>query len=225
VNNLLEVDRLTVRRSRKPILHSITLSLDANAGIVGLFGENGAGKTTLLQAAAGLITHQEGSIRASDGRVPVLLPDRPYLYDFLRVGECPQVLAGYFSDFAADIAEDIIAELDLKSSKRVGQLSKGMAEQLSLGMMLARRARVYLFDEPLAAVDPVTRDTLLELIRRYRPRDSVMVISTHLIAGLESLFDEFVILHQGRILLHEKTDALRAKDTLEDTVKEAMRNA
>ena len=107
-----------------------SLTLTEESGVVGLFGQNGAGKTTLLKAVAGLIDHHGGDIRTRNGRAPAFLPDRPYLYEFLRVDETPR--------------------------------------------LLARRAEVYLFDEPPAAVDPVTRDVVLSLIQRHRPEGSAV---------------------------------------------------
>lgn len=223
--DLLTLDRLVVRRGRKFSLAPTSLTLTEESGIVGLFGQNGAGKTTLLKAVAGMVDHHEGDIRTRNGRVPAFLPDRPYLYEFLRVDETPRLLARYYDDYSVEIADEIIDDLGLDRSKRVGHLSKGMSEQLSLGLMLARRAEVYLFDEPLAAVDPVTRDVVLSLIQRHRPEGSAVVISTHLIAGLESLFDEFAILHEGRLLLHEPVDTLMRDGGLEETFKKVVRGA
>src|SRR5690606_509777 len=98
-------------------------------------------------------------------------------------------------------------------------------EQLSLGMMLARRSSLYLFDEPLAAVDPVTRDLVLELIKRHKPKDAAVIISTHLISGLEDLFDECLVLHNGELLMHQKVDSLQAEGGLEESFKKVIRNA
>jgi ABC superfamily ATP binding cassette transporter, ABC protein len=107
----------------------------------------------------------------------------------------------------------------------VGDLSKGMEEQLNLGMALARRSSVYLFDEPLAAVDPVTRDRMLDLIEQHKPDNALVIISTHLIAGLESLFDECVVLHDGRVLLRLRVSDMPEGRGLEERIKEAMLHA
>lgn len=225
MDELIELDRLVVRRGVKFSLSPVSLTLTKKSGIVGLFGQNGAGKTTLLKATAGLIRHQEGRILTKNGRPPVFLPDEPYLYEFLRVGEAPELLSRYYGDFSIETAEEIISDLGLDRSKRVSHLSKGMSEQLSLGLMLARRSDVYLFDEPLAAVDPATRDIVLSLIQRHRPPHSVVVISTHLIAGLEALFDECIMLHEGRVLLHEPVRELVQDGGLEETFKKVVRSA
>lgn len=221
---ILELEDLVVSRGRTFRLAPLTARFD-RPDVVGLFGHNGAGKTTLLKALAGLLPIRSGCARVRGSAPPTLLPDSPFLYTFLRVGSVPDVLGDYFEDFDRDRARSIIDSLSLDTSKKVGDLSKGMEEQLNLGMTLARRSSVYLLDEPLAAVDPVTRDRMLDLIRQHKPADALLVVSTHLIAGLEPLFDECVVLHDGRMLLRVRTSETASGKDLESRVKEAMLRA
>ncbi|RJF43864.1 ABC transporter ATP-binding protein [Actinomyces sp. 2119] len=221
---LLELEDLVVSRGRRFRLAPLTIRFDT-PGVVGLFGHNGAGKTTLLKALAGLLPLRSGSVKTPGAALPTLLPDSPFLYTFLRVGSVPDVLGDYFEDFDRDRARSIINSLSLDTSKKVGDLSKGMEEQLNLGMTLARRSSVYLLDEPLAAVDPVTRDRMLELIGQHRPADALIIVSTHLIAGLEPLFDECVVLHDGRMLLRTQASQASSGQSLEARIKEAMQRA
>lgn len=224
MDTLLELEDLIVSRGRRFSLAPLTIRFD-RPDIVGLFGHNGAGKTTLLKALAGLLPIQSGSVMLCDATTPTLLPDAPFIYRFLKVGLVPDILADYFDDFDIDRGRSIINDLSLDKSKKVSDLSKGMEEQLNLGMTLARRSSVYLFDEPLAAVDPVTRDRMLDLIRRHKPDKALLIISTHLIAGLESLFDECVVLHNGRMLLRLRVSDIAPGQSLETKIKEAMLNA
>ncbi|WP_366180970.1 ATP-binding cassette domain-containing protein [Actinomyces timonensis] len=224
MNSLLELEELVVARGRKFSLAPLTVRF-TNPTIVGLFGHNGSGKTTLLRSLAGLLPPKSGFFRFRGTASPTFLPDTPFIYKFLRVGSVPEVLSGYFDDFDTSRARSIIDDLALDTSKKVGDLSKGMEEQLNLGMALARRSSVYLFDEPLAAVDPVTRDRMLELILRHKPDDALLIISTHLIAGLESLFEECVVLHDGRLLLRLQVSEMTPGDSLESSIKEAMTRA
>ena len=224
MNTLLELEDLVVSRGRRFSLAPLTIRFD-RPDIVGLFGHNGAGKTTLLKALAGLLPIQSGTVKLSEAATPTLLPDTPFIYKFLKVGSVPNVLADYFNDFDLERGRSIINELSLDKSKKVSDLSKGMEEQLNLGMTLARRSSVYLFDEPLAAVDPVTRDRMVNLIKLHKPKDALLIISTHLIAGLESLFDECVVLHNGRMLLRLRASDISPGQSLEIKIKEAMLNA
>lgn len=224
MDTILELNDFEVSRGGKFSLSPISIKFN-DPSIVGLFGHNGAGKTTLLKALSGLLPLQSGEFHTKDLLSPVFLPDTPFIYKFLKVGSVPDVLAKYFSDFDATLGKSIINDLSLDVTKKVGDLSKGMEEQLNLGMTLARRSSVYLFDEPLAAVDPVTRDHMLALIKRYKPNDALLIISTHLIAGLESLFDECLVLHNGKILLKISVSDLISNQSLESRIKEAMINA
>lgn len=221
---ILELDQLVASRGKSFSLAPISMSFE-QPEIIGLFGHNGAGKTTLLKALAGLLPIRSGRVRSAGGRRPTFLPDSPYIYRFLTVESVPTVLSAYFDDFDLALGSSIVKDLGLDSSKRVSQLSKGMEEQLNLGMTLARRSSIYLFDEPLAAVDPVTRDRMLDLIRKHKPEDALLIISTHLIAGLESLFDECVVLHEGRILERARASDFSDGRNLEHAIKEAMLRA
>ena len=225
MENILELRRVSKSFPGSSFrLEDISFSLPYGA-VLGFVGENGAGKTTLLKALAGLLPIQSGSVKLRDATIPTLLPDAPFIYKFLKVGSVPNVLADYFEDFDLERGRSIINDLSLDKSKKVSDLSKGMEEQLNLGMTLARRSSVYLFDEPLAAVDPVTRDRMLDLIKLHKPDDALLIISTHLIAGLESLFDECVVLHNGRVLLQLQASDISPGQSLEIKIKEAMLNA
>ncbi|MBF0846547.1 ABC transporter ATP-binding protein, partial [Streptococcus danieliae] len=67
----------------------------------------------------------------------------------------------------------------------------------------------YLFDEPLAAVDPLTRDTMIYLIENLRKANSLAIISTHIVSDMEKIFDEVIFINDGKILLYEETEKLR----------------
>lgn len=222
MSEVLGVSGLVVRRGSFT-LSPISFSLDATSGIVGLFGQNGAGKTTLLRGLAGLSPLAAGQMRRRPGRArPVFLPDSPYLYGFLRVEECVDLMVRYFCDFSAQRATALIDELGLDPRKRVSSLSKGMSEQLSIALMLARENDVYLFDEPLAAVDPVTRDALIGIIRSHMPPGAVALLSTHLIFGLQDLFDSYMVIRDGALVRMGQVSDAAERQNLENMVKEAI---
>ncbi|MCD4557439.1 ATP-binding cassette domain-containing protein [Schaalia sp. lx-100] len=223
MTEVLGASGLVVRRGSFS-LTPISFSLDENSGIVGLFGQNGAGKTTLLRALAGLAPITSGTVRRrhTQARRPVFLPDSPYLYGFLRVQECVDLMARYFSDFSRQRAITLIDELELDKRKPVNALSKGMGEQLSIALMLARDNDVYLFDEPLAAVDPVTRDVLVQIIWANIPPNAVALLSTHLIFGLQDLFDSYMVIHDGALVRTEQISTAHERENLESIVKEAI---
>jgi ABC-2 type transport system ATP-binding protein len=220
MNNILTFEDVTVRLGRRLALNGLSLSIKDRGNIVGLFGQNGAGKSTMMRVACGVINRYQGQVQLSS-RVGYL-PDSSFLYNFLTVGQSISMASSVFSDFDATIAERILASLGMNDSMRIGAASKGMLEQLHLGLVLARRCGLYIFDEPLAAVDPLTRDTMIGLIREYRQPHSTAIISTHLIGGLEDLFDEAIVIQDGKRILHENIRTSNNSGGLESRIKEVM---
>ena len=218
----LRCEGLTVRFGKKTVLDSIDLTIEDRGRVVGLFGQNGAGKSTLMRVICGLVGRYSGTMERAAGDVGYL-PDTPFLYGFMRLEECIRTAQALFDDFDASVARAVFEELRLSLTTKIREASKGMSEQIHLGLILARRCPLYVFDEPLAAVDPLTRETLIALIRQFRAPGSTVIISTHLIGGLEELFDEAVVIHDGRIVLHDDVDDITSFGGLEHRVKEAIR--
>ncbi len=219
----LRVEHLSVTLGRRQVLDDVSFATAARGQVVGLFGANGAGKSTLMRCLVGLIGRCSGTITLPAGPVSYM-PDRPYLYGFLRVSECLDLFASRYRDFSVARADDIVDRLGIDRTRRVNELSKGMSEQLHLALTFSRAASLYVLDEPLAAVDPYTRDVLLGIIQEVRGDGSVTVISTHIIDEVEQLFDEVVMISDGRLLLHDRVADVRARSglSLQDTFKKEM---
>lgn len=217
---LVSISGLTVRFGRRTALDAVDLTLSDGAGVIGLFGRNGAGKSTLIRVICGLINRHGGTV-TRNGRI-AYLPDAPMWYPRLRLSACIALGARLWPDFDVDRAHALLEKLRLNESLRVRELSKGMSEQVHIALTLARRCSLYVFDEPLAAVDPLTRDRVIDLIRSERQPGSTVLISTHLIAGLEALFDTAVVIDAGRVLLHTETSAIASQGSLEAQIKEVL---
>lgn len=92
---------------------------------------------------------------------------------------------------------------------RLKTLSKGNKEKVSLILVMSRSAKLYVLDEPIAGVDPATRDYIIStIIGNYNPEASV-IISTHLISDIEQVLDEVIFINNGNIVLHKSVDAIR----------------
>lgn len=210
-----------------PVLHGVELNLRPGK-IVGLLGPNGSGKTTLIKLIAGLLTPSGGEIFV-DGKkigaetkaVVAYLPDRNSLPTRATVGEIAYIFQTMFADFDPALALKLLNDLRIDLNTRLCNLSKGNREKVQLIMIMSRRARLYLLDEPIAGVDPAARDYILETIIKTYDREATIVISTHLIADVESVLDEFVFLKNGNILRHEDVAEFREKEAI--TVDEAFR--
>lgn len=214
---------ISVGYGRHRVIDRLALEVPLNGCVVGLFGPNGAGKTTLIRALAGIINSYSGRIAFPEGVRPAYLPDFPFLYPFLSIRQAIGLFDSMFADFDPDVAGRLFDHLGLSDRLTIGECSKGMGEQVHLSLMLARRTGLYLFDEPLAAVDPLTRDQVIQLIQEFRAPSSTAIISTHLIAGLEGLFDDVMVMYDGKILAYDTTENLGRGKGLEEAFKEMVR--
>ncbi|MBP5289058.1 MAG: ABC transporter ATP-binding protein [Clostridia bacterium] len=172
--------------------------------ILGLLGPNGCGKTTLIKMISGLLPVTSGSIRI-DGRLPgpdsagiiSYLPERPYFDPVMKASELLDYFSDFYPDFHRDTAERLLSDLKIDPKSRMKTLSKGNREKVQLALVMSRQARLYLLDEPIAGVDPASRDYILETIVGQYNRGASVVISTHLIRDVETILDEFVFMGYG----------------------------
>ena len=213
----IEIHGLVKAYGAKRALDGLDLTLPYGR-IVGLLGENGCGKTTLLQVLAGVLADYEGDVRIA-GHEPgprskahvSFLPDASFLSDAARVRDCIRLYDDCFDDFDAAKAHELIGFFGLDESMRLREMSKGMREKVQISLAMARRARVYLLDEPISGVDPAARDLILQGVLRSLSEDSLLVISTHLIHDLEPILDGVVMMRHGRVVLAGEVDDLRAE--------------
>lgn len=212
---VLKATGLTKRYHRTPALDDLNLELPSGK-IIGLLGPNGSGKTTFMKMAAGLLTPTAGEMTICGEQIgPKSKALVSYLPDRTCFGKGRKVtqLLDFFEDFYADFdrvrAEQMLAALGIDSSVRFGTLSKGTQEKVQLVLTMSRRARLYLLDEPIGGVDPAARDYILNtIINNYDPSATVL-ISTHLISDVERVLDEFLFLHQGRVIRKGEADTVR----------------
>lgn len=187
--------------------------------IIGLLGPNGSGKTTLIKLAAGLLTPTAGSIEIAgmtpgkeSKKIVSYLPDADYLPDWMELRELSHMFEDFYEDFDKEKAEAMFAALSLDPKAKLKSLSKGNREKTQLILAMSRRAQLYLLDEPIGGVDPAARDYILHTIISNYSENGTVLISTHLIADVESVLDEVVFIQQGKILLHANADELRERE-------------
>ena len=213
----LECRDLTKRFGSVQALGGVTLNI-APGRVVGLLGPNGSGKTTLIKLANGLLTPSSGEVRicgALPGKetkaVVSYLPDRPCLPEWMSAEELMDYFADFFEDFDRSRAADMMARLKLNPHMKYGQMSKGTREKVQLILVMSRRARLYLLDEPIGGVDPATRDYILDTIIRNYDENASVIISTHLISDVENVLDDVIFLREGRVTLQASVDDIRAQ--------------
>ena len=212
---ILSCENLTKRYGAVTALDGVNLNIEPGR-IVGLLGPNGSGKTTLIKIANGLLTPTEGRILIG-GMAPGVetkklvsyLPERTYLANWMNVKQLLNYFEDFYEDFDRERAATMLSHLNIPETQRIRQMSKGTREKVQLILVMSRRARLYLLDEPIGGVDPAARDYILNtIIGNYDPQAAV-VISTHLIADVEPLLDEVIFIQNGHILRHTPVDQIR----------------
>lgn len=212
---ILECRDLSKRFGAVQALDEVNLKIQPGR-VIGLLGPNGSGKTTLLKLANGLLTPTSGEILI-DGLAPgnesrsivSYLPDKPYLAEWMNVRQLLDFFEDFYNDFDRDKAMEMLLRLNIDDSMRIKEMSKGTREKAQLILVMSRKARLYLLDEPIGGVDPATRDYILDtIIRNYNP-EAAVVISTHLIADVEQVLDDVVFINQGKIVLESSVDEIR----------------
>ena len=212
---ILSCENLTKQYGAVTALDGVNLNIEPGR-IVGLLGPNGSGKTTLIKIANGLLTPTSGRILINGMEPGVetkklvsFLPERTYLANWMSVKQLLNYFQDFYEDFDRERAATMLAHLNIPETQRIRQMSKDTREKVQLILVMSRRARLYLLDEPIGGVDPAARDYILNtIIGNYDPQAAV-VISTHLIADVEPLLDEVVFIQNGHILRHTPVDQIR----------------
>ena len=211
----IEISNLTKNFGALTALDDVTVSLEQGQ-IVGLLGPNGSGKTTLIKILNGLLQPTSGSVKINGSapgvetkKVVAYLPDRNALAELLTESQLMDIYEDFFEDFDRLKAEAMIDDLGINRKQTMKKMSKGTKEKLQLCLVMARQAEVYLLDEPIGGVDPATRDYILRTIISNYNENAVVLISTHLIADVESVLDDVVFIKEGRVVLHKAADEIR----------------
>jgi ABC-2 type transport system ATP-binding protein len=221
---MIEIQNLNFGFKGK-ILDDINLTVQNEGQVIALFGPNGAGKTTILNVLANYYQKKTGTIE-TDNKF-FFLPDEPYLPEDWTITKCLASFNQLYDTFNEARARKMLDSLKLDFNKEIAEYSKGMKEQLHTVLALAQDVDTYLFDEPLAGVDPLTRERLLSFIMHDRKPGSTIIISTHLISDVSDIFDEVMFLDEGKIILHDSVNRLldEYNDTLENVYKKVMLHA
>lgn len=213
---VLECKDLTKSYGSTLALDHLNLTFEPGR-IIGLLGPNGSGKTTLLKLINGLLQPTSGQVYI-DGKLPgpqtkalvSYLPDRTYLSDWMKVKEIFSFFKSFYADFDQARAYDMLHNLDIDENARLKTLSKGNKEKVQLILVMARKARLYLLDEPIGGVDPAARDYILKTIISNYDEEATLLISTHLIQDVEQIFDEIIFLNKGKAVLQGAVDDIRS---------------
>lgn len=213
---------LTVKNIKK-IYGDFTLncSLEVRSGcITGLIGQNGAGKSTTFKAILNLIHPDGGEITlfgknasaltaADKQRLGVALSNSGFSGS-LTISDIAHILGAMYKKYNNGEFISQCRKFELPLDKKISDFSTGMKAKLKILVALSHSADFLILDEPTVGLDVVARDELLDLLRAYMEKDDSrsILISSHIASDLEGLCDDFYMIHEGQIVLHEEIDLL-----------------
>jgi ABC-2 type transport system ATP-binding protein len=228
---MIEIKNVTKTYDGKPALINVNLSLQTGK-IIGLLGPNGSGKTTLIKILNGLLRDYKGEVLIDGNPVNEIskslvsyLPDRNYLPNWTNAEGAIKIFKDLYQDFDEAKMRSLFAKLNLDPKQPLKKMSKGMKEKFQLALVMSRNAKIYILDEPIGGVDPAARELILKTILENYAPESLVLISTHLIADIEQIFDSVIFLKEGQVVLFDDVDTIRQTQgkSIEEYFKEVFR--
>ncbi len=231
MSELLKITNVTKKYHHFKALNNVSMTLESGK-IIGLLGPNGSGKTTLIKIINGLLKDYEGEVLVDGKNVGIdsrkiisYLPDENYFQDWMYIKDVLSIFSDLYEDFDKENCLTLMNRFKLDKGMKIKEMSKGMKEKFQLSLVMSRKAKLYIFDEPIAGVDPAAREVILDVILNNYEEDALVLISTHLISDLETIFDDVVFLKDGEIVLHQSTEDLRLerKQSIDEAFREVFR--
>lgn len=213
------------RRKKVEALRGVTFKVQRGQ-IFGFVGPNGAGKTTTIRTLMGLIRPTSGAATILGHAIPSrqarfkvgFLPESPYFYDYLTVGELLDLAGRLFGlphDLRKRRADELIERVGLGRARAqsLKKFSKGMLQRAGLAQALMNDPELVVLDEPMSGLDPIGRKEVRDLIIELRDQGKTVFFSSHILTDIEAVADRVAIIARGA-LQSEGTPAELIKRTV-----------
>lgn len=215
MSKLVEICGLSKNYGKKSALSRVNFEAEEGQ-IVGLLGPNGSGKTTLIKVMTGLLNDYQGIVRldgfpvgAKSKGIVSYLPDEPYFSDWMKVKDALSLFTDMYPDFELNKCLRIMEKFKIDPTMRIKTMSKGTKEKFQLALVMSRKAKLIILDEPIGGVDPAAREVILDtILENYDPQQTI-IIATHLIADIERIFSNVYFIKDGEIVLNKDVDTIR----------------
>lgn len=212
---ILESREVTKKYGGKSAVDHVSLKLEAGL-VYAMLGPNGSGKTTWMKMAAGLVKPSSGEILYENGPIGIeskkevaYMSTEPYFYNWMTVADVGKYYQDFFEDFSMEKYQEMISRMELAEDMKAKKLSSGMMAKLKIAVTMARKAKVYLLDEPLNGIDLLARDEIMRTILEAVDPDVTLVISSHLVDELERVADAAIFMKEGHLIRQCMVEELR----------------
>lgn len=203
--------------------------------ITGLIGENGAGKSTIFKMILNLVFPDSGSgtvfskdvtklTKEEKEKIGVVFAESGFS-NLFTIQDIIPILKGFYPNFQQEFFLKQCDKFRLPKNKKLKEFSTGMKTKLKVLVAISHKASLLILDEPTIGLDVATRMEVLELLREFMEEDEErsIFISSHNASDLESLCDDFYVIHQGKMILHEETDVLLSEYAILKVTEEQMK--
>ena len=221
MTGILKAEGIVKTYGEQEVLKNLDLSVEPGK-IYGLIGRNGVGKTTLLSILTGQNKRDAGSVTYNGEEVwenqnaldalcfsRELSPTQFNGPNNFKVGQYIKSAAIFYPHWDQAYAEELKSEFKLEDKKKISQLSKGQMSMVTILIALASRAPITILDEPVAGLDVVMRERFYQLLLQdHMDTGRTFIVSTHIIEEAANVFEQILILDEGRIIENTPTDAL-----------------
>ena len=218
--DLIRIENITKRFAGHTALDDVSLSIPQGS-IYGLLGPNGAGKTTLLRIINRIIAPDKGRVLLGDREITAedvcrigYMPEERGLYKKMKLGEQAIFFArlkGLTRKEATAKAKEWFAKFGIESwwDKKIGDLSKGMAQKVQFITTVLHDPKLIIFDEPFSGFDPINANLLKEEILALRDKGATIIFSTHNMSSVEELCDHITLIDKSRNILSGNVEEIR----------------
>ena len=211
---MIELANIEKRFGNKRVLRNINLNLQEGK-VYGLFGPNGVGKTTLLKIMAGYNKKTSGEYKINgldftyENKDHItFISDKEIFYGWMKIKDAVKYYKDFFTDFDEEKCLRLIKMMKLEANEKINVLSKGMKARLKVALAISRNAKLYLLDEPLGGLDPVSRKIILDTIKTLMNRDGILIITSHLVNDVADIIDHVLFISEGEIILDTEKSRL-----------------
>jgi ABC-2 type transport system ATP-binding protein len=217
----IEVNGVTVRYGRRVAVDHVTLAIPRGS-VYALLGRNGAGKSSLVRCILGEQKPESGSVALLGEdvwtrraqlmqRVGVVSEDAD-APPTMRVASLARFSASLYPRWDRAAFDERLSRFGVSQSARFGELSKGQKKQVSVALALAHEPELLVLDDPTLGLDVVARKSLFEeVITELADRGTTVLITTHDLAGVETIADHAGVLAGGKLLIDEELEALKSR--------------